>query len=276
MAVKILVEQLTPFDQQGNVNFQILTQYFSSLVHKKISGVVLAGMIGEGYQLNGIEKELIVDQCLKVLGGKKEIWYTIQEANLEKCLQEVILYNKKNVTGFLIDCSYFSLKQDGVGRIVEKIIALAKHELIFDFRKTEISIESIQAFNGSNQQIGILLPDALLKSMQQIKKQLTVYVDERQLLHGLRHGATHLISVTAHLYDETLDLLLRLAHKQQIKELENLYAIYKDKMNLIIERPVEVLKALYQHWGYDMGGVRFPLIALSAEEKRHIIKRLGI
>lgn len=65
----------TPFDQGGNLNLASLHQMLSFLYKAGVHGIFVAGNAGEFYALDDKEKQTLLSETLKIVGGKIPVFF---------------------------------------------------------------------------------------------------------------------------------------------------------------------------------------------------------
>lgn len=274
---QILTAMVTPFDQNGEIDFPATKNLINYLIANGTNGIVVAGTTGESPTLTTEEKvELfkfvvnIVDGRVPVVAGtgsnntKASIELTKQAENtgVDAIMLVVPYYNKPSQEGlyqhFKTIAEATSLPiilynipgRSVINMAVETIVRLAQ-------------IPNIVAIKDASGNL-----DAMSETISQTPEDFSVYTGEDSLtLPALAVGATGVISVASHIIGNEMQAMItkfKNGHTQEAAEdHRRLLPVFKGLFAAPNPSPV---KAALNLKGIPVGGVRLPIIPLNNDE----------
>lgn len=275
---QILTAMVTPFDQNGEIDFPAAKNLINYLIANGTDGIVVAGTTGESPTLTTEEKvELfkfvvnIVDGRVPVVAGtgsnntKASIELTKQAENtgVDAIMLVVPYYNKPSQEGLyqhfktiaeattLPIVLYNIPGRSVINMAVETIVRLAQ-------------IPNIVAIKDASGNL-----DAMSETISQTPENFSVYTGEDSLtLPALAVGATGVISVASHIIGNEMQAMItkfKNGHTQDAAEdHRRLLPVFKGLFAAPNPSPV---KAALNLKGIPVGGVRLPIIPLNNDEQ---------
>lgn len=274
---QILTAMVTPFDQNGEIDFPATKNLINYLIANGTDGIVVAGTTGESPTLTTEEKvELfkfvvnIVDGRVPVIAGtgsnntKASIELTKQAENtgVNAIMLVVPYYNKPSQEGLyqhfktiaeattLPIVLYNIPGRSVINMAVETIVRLAQ-------------IPNIVAIKDASGNL-----DAMSETISQTPEDFSVYTGEDSLtLPALAVGATGVISVASHIIGNEMQAMItkfRNGNTQDAaQDHRRLLPVFKGLFAAPNPSPV---KAALNLKGIPVGGVRLPIIPLNNDE----------
>jgi 4-hydroxy-tetrahydrodipicolinate synthase len=277
---KILTAMVTPFHENGEINYEETTKLVNYLLDHGTEGIVVAGTTGESPTLTTQEKTdlfshvvKIVDSRVPVIAGtggnntKSSIELT-KEA--EKCGVDAVMlvapyYNKPSQRGlyehFKTIASETTLPvmlYNIPGRSVVKMSA----ETIIELSKIE-NIVSVKEASGDLDQAAVIIDNT--------SDDFTVYSgDDGLTLPMLAIGGDGIISVASHVIGNEMQEMIQAFEQGDVKRSASIHRKLLPIMSGLFEAPSPTpVKAALKIKGIQTGGVRLPLVPLTeAEENR--------
>jgi 4-hydroxy-tetrahydrodipicolinate synthase len=284
---QILTAVVTPFAEDGSVNFDSFKRLCVHLVENGSDGLVVAGTTGEAPTLSDDERIGLVAAAIEVVGDRATVVAgtgTYSTAHSVHLTREA---HKLGVDGFLVVTPYYN--KPPVRGIVAHFEAIAA-----------VTDKPIVVYNIPQRVVINLEPDTLAELAEipnvQYVKQATTDLDQARrvvsesglillaggdelLLPFLELGAKGGILVYTHIVGPRVrELVLRFADgdAEGAREIEKELAPVIEALS--VANPIPV-KAALNMLGHDVGGHRLPLVEATDTEKtaiRGALERAGI
>ncbi|WP_339215223.1 4-hydroxy-tetrahydrodipicolinate synthase [Ornithinibacillus sp. FSL M8-0202] len=278
---KILTAMVTPFNQDGEINYDETTKLVNYLIDNGTEGLVVAGTTGESPTLTKKEKlELfshvvkIVDKRIPVIAGtggnntQSSIELT-KEA--EKCGVDAVMlvapyYNKPNQQGLYTHFKVIAeettlpiMLYNIPGRSVVKMSA----ETIIALSKID-NIVSVKEASGDLDQAAEIIENT--------SDDFTLYSgDDGLTLPVLSIGGDGIVSVASHVIGNEMQEMIQAFEQGDTKKAAKIHRKLLPVMNGLFEAPSPTpVKAALKTKGIQPGGVRLPLVPLTAEEESRV------
>ncbi len=279
---KILTAMVTPFSENGDVDYELAIKLSNYLFENGSDGIVLCGTTGESPTLSWTEQH---DLFIAVKGSLDSSCKVIVGTG-SNCTSEAVEATKKacdsGADGALVVVPYYNKPpQEGLYKHFSSIANSAKD--------LPLMLYNIPGRTGCN-----LLPDTVKKLMDfsnilSIKaasgrieevtelraicgSELSVYSgDDSMLLPMLSVGAVGVVSVASHLVGLQLKEMI---HSFQSGEVSNALAIHEKlqplfKALFMTTNPIPI-KAALELSGWNVGNPRSPLSPLSNDMKKQL------
>lgn len=283
----LLTAIVTPFDNEGKIDFASLEKLTNYLINQGVNGFVIGGTTGETPTLTHDEKISLYEHFGKIVNhrvpviagtGSNNTQETIDFTNevgqidgIDYALVVVPPYNKPNQRSMI---AHFTKVTENVnlpiviynipGRVgvkmeVETIAQLAKLPNIAGIKQCS-SLEEIE-----------YLVDHTLDNF-------AIFTGEdAQSLTARLLGANGVISVAAHSYPSQMRRMYDALYEGDYAEAAKLQRWLTPKMNALFMYPSpSPIKALLTAQGSQMGDCRLPLVSLNNEEKENLALHLGL
>ncbi|EJN93903.1 4-hydroxy-tetrahydrodipicolinate synthase [Streptococcus ratti] len=280
---KIITALVTPFNEDGSINFAALPKLIEHLLAHHTQGLLLAGTTAESPTLTHDEELELFEAVQKIVKGRVPLIAgvgtndTRDSVNFAKEVSEfggfaaglaiVPYYNKPTQEGLyqhftaIADASDLPIIIYNIpGRVVTKLEAdtmlrLAKHPNIIGVKECT-DLDTI-AYLVENK------PDDFL-----------VYTGEDgEAFHALNLGADGVISVASHTNGDELFDMVEAIVNSDIKKAAQIQRQFLPKVSALfsVASPAPV-KAVLNHQGFEAGPLRLPLVSCTDEEAKRIIE----
>lgn len=284
---ELLTAVVTPFSPDGSVSYERFRELCAHLVDHGSDGVVVAGTTGESPTLSDDERLELFAAAIDAVGDRATVvagtgtYATAHSVHLTERAHDL------GVDGFLVVTPYYN-KPPARG-IVEHFKAIA-----------DVSDRPIVVYNIPGRVVVNIEPETVAElaeiptvravkqandDLEQARRivaetDLAVYAgDDNLVLPFLELGGVGVISVWAHVVGARLKEMISRYRDGDVegareinRELEPVYELMTVAVN-----PLPI-KAALGMIGWDVGGVRLPLVEASAEEREQIrahLERLG-
>ncbi len=277
----IITAMVTPFDSNGDVNYDKAIELANYLIDHGTDTLLLAGTTGESptlthdeeYQLFKRIKEEIGTKALIMAGTGSNCTQTAiestkkaEECGIDSVLQVVPYYNKPSQEGLYQHFSTIAKNtklpillynipgRSGVSLDVATIKRLVSDKNIVGMKEASGSADMISSMKSE-------LPNSF-----------QLYCgDDALTLPCLENGAKGVVSVASHCIGIQLQEMVSFFHQNDFIEAEKIHKKYQSLFSVlfITSNPVPV-KAALRLMSIDVGSVRLPLVDVTEEEKEKI------
>lgn len=285
--VQLLTAMVTPFDQEGKIDFDQTSILIEHLIKTGTEGLVVAGTTGESPTLSVEEKiQLfkhvvdIVNNRIPVIAGtgsndtKDSIKLTkaAENCGVDGIMLVVPYYNKPNQLGMykhfeaiaketkLPIMLYNIPGRSGVNMTADTIIQLSKID----------NIVSVKEASGDLDQVS--------KIIEQTDREFNLYSgDDGLTLPMLSVGAAGIVSVASHIIGNDIKRMIRAYNTGNNGEAAQIHRTLLPVMKGLFAAPSPApVKSALRLSGIDCGSVRLPLVDLTKEEEmtlKNILKQ---
>ena len=281
--VKLITALVTPFNEDGSINFDALPKLIEHLLDHHTEALLLAGTTAESPTLTHDEELELFAALQKIVAGRVPLIAgvgtndTRDSADFAKEVAEfggfaaglaiVPYYNKPTQEGLyhhfkaIADASSLPIIIYNIpGRVVvelasDTMLRLAEHPNIIGVK--ECTTLDNMAYLIENK------PDDFL-----------VYTGEDgEAFHAMNLGADGVISVASHTNGDEMYEMLQAIEAGDIKKAAKIQRQFLPKVNALfsVASPAPV-KAVLNYLGFDVGPLRLPLVSCTEEEADKIIR----
>ncbi|ARP50327.1 MULTISPECIES: 4-hydroxy-tetrahydrodipicolinate synthase [Caproicibacterium] len=284
------VALVTPFSQDGSVNYEMLDRLLELHLSSGTDAVVLCATTGESPVLTAEEYKKVLQRGIQKVAGRVpviagagsnctatalQLCKTAQEAGADALLVVTPFYNKTSQNGLIAHYTYLADRvnkpiiiynvpsRTGVNVKPETYQILAKHPMINGVKEANGDITSVA------------------RTISLCKDNFNVYSgNDDQALPMLSLGGKGVISVFANCLPHQMHELCRAYLDGDTKQAASLEAKYLPLMDALFMdiNPIPVKEAL-RMMGYDCGICRLPLVEMDDAAKKElasVLKRYGL
>lgn len=286
---KILTAMITPFDENGVINFDETTRLVNYLLDNGTEGLVVAGTTGESPTLSTKEKIALFSHVVKIVDkrvpviagtGGNNTQSSIQlTKEAEACGADAIMlvapyYNKPNQSGLYEhfkavanETSLPVMLYNIPGRSVVNMTA----DTIIKLSKID-NIVSVKEASGDLDQAAVIIENTT--------DDFSVYSgDDSLTLPLLAIGGDGIVSVASHVIGNEMQNMVQAFEQGDTKRAAAIHRQLLPLMTGLFEAPSPTpVKAALNLKGIKTGGVRLPLVPLTKEEEnrlKELMKSLG-
>ncbi|MCP3026067.1 4-hydroxy-tetrahydrodipicolinate synthase [Halobacillus sp. A5] len=281
---KVLTAMVTPFDNHGNLDLNKTTALVEYLIDHGTDGLVVAGTTGESPTLTIEEKVALWDHVVQTVNGRVPV---IAGTGSNDTHGSILLSEKAAAVGvdavMLVTPYYNKPNQRGLYEhfktIAESITIPVMLYNIPGRSAVRINVDTILELSKVPNIVSVKEATGDLDSMARIIENtpddFTLYSgDDNLTLPIYAIGGNGIISVSSHVVGLEMQEMLKLYDEGKGKEAAALHRkllpILKGMFMAPSPSPV---KTALQIKGLDTGGVRLPLVPVTAEE-REVIQQL--
>lgn len=283
----IVTAMVTPFDKDGNVDYELLKKLIDHLLSTGTDGILVSGTTGEGPTLTEEEKIELIEKTVEYVAGrvpvvagtgsnntKATIEYTNKVAKIDgvdAALVVVPYYNKPDQAGMI---AHFTAVADnvalpivmynipgrtGVTMEVKTIAELSKHQNIIGIKDCTGIVNMAEIVANT--------PDDFLAFTG----------EDADALAARNVGAQGVISVASHLFGKEISQMYAANSKGDNEIAGELMRDLTPKMKALFSHPSpSPVKAALNHVGIEVGGCRLPILELDDAQASVLFNQLGI
>jgi 4-hydroxy-tetrahydrodipicolinate synthase len=274
---RVITAMVTPFDQEGNVNYAIAEKLADYLVNHGSDGLVVCGTTGESptlswkeeYELFRVVKNAVGDRA-KVIAGTgsnctaEAIEATAEAAQLglDGTLQVVPYYNKPPQAGLYEHFKAIATANPDLPMMLYNIPGRTGQNMTPETIARLAEIPNIVAVKEASGNL-----EAACKIRTLTDADFAIYSgDDFLTLPLLTCGAIGVVSVASHLVGEQIQTMIRSFTEGKTQEAIamnlRLFPLFK---GLFVDTNPIPVKAALNLKGWDVGGLRLPLQTLSLD-----------
>lgn len=278
---KVVTAMVTPFDQNGNVDLEQTTILVDYLIENGTDGLIVGGTTGESPTLTNEEKIDLFTHVVKVANervpviagtGSNDTTSSIElTKEAEECGVDAIMlaapyYNRPNQTGLY---KHFA-KVAGVTKLPVMLYNIPGRSAVNIDADTIIDLSKIENIVSVKDAGGDL--DQVSEIIEGTDESFTVYCGEDSLtLPMMAVGGDGVVSVASHVAGERMQSMISAFESGDVQKAAKIHRQLVPVMNGLFAAPSPApVKAALQMKGLDVGGVRLPLVELTAEEEENL------
>ena len=285
---RCLTAMVTPFKDNGEVNYEQTRKLAKALLNSGSDGLVLAATTGEAPTLSWDEEMRIFTEVKSAVGdGPTLIAYTgsnstreaveatekVEKIGVDACLSVVPYYNKPNQEGIyqhfkaVSECTSLPIVMYNIpGRVVINMTA-----------ETIIRLSQIKNIVGVKEANGDMTHVAqTISGVSKIRNDFCIWSgNDNDTFHIMALGGYGVIGVTTHLtgkqYKKMVDLILA----DKIQEAAAIHRKLVPLVNAMFSMPSPgPIKCALKYLGFKVGNPRLPLVPPTEKEAEKIIAEL--
>ena len=273
-----IVALITPFHEDGSVNFEKLGELLEWHVENKTDGILVLGTTGESSTMTHEEDDAVVEYTLRVINKRIPVIVGAGSNCTKTAVEKSICYEAMGADFLLIISPYYN-KANNAGMIAHfTAVADAVHTPIIMYNipgRTGVSIseDAVRVLSQHPNICGIKEASGNIAYATSIARYLNddfaMYSGNDDMITSmLSLGSAGVISVLANILPrETHDMVMDYLEGNVKKSLEaQLYYLNLVHALFIEVNPIPVKEAL-NLMGKQVGGYRLPLCEMSEDHK---------
>ncbi|KGX88390.1 4-hydroxy-tetrahydrodipicolinate synthase [Pontibacillus litoralis] len=283
---KIVTAMVTPFDNKGNLDLDKTTKLVEYLINNGTEGLVVNGTTGESPTLTTEEKVALCKHVVEVVNKRVPVIVGTGSNNTHTSIELTNRVAKLGVDGIMLVAPYYNKPtQEG---LYQHFSTIAKSTslpvMIYNIPgrsvvnidvDTIVRLAQIENIVSVKEASGDL--DAMTEILAQTDDTFSVYTGEDSLtLPSYAIGATGVVSVAAHVIGKEMSRMLQAVDDGNIQQAAKLHQQLLPVMHGCFMAPSpSPVKTALQLKGMDVGGVRLPLLPLTAEQRNKLYELLS-
>jgi 4-hydroxy-tetrahydrodipicolinate synthase len=284
----ILTAMVTPFGPSGELNEEAARRLMRHLVEHGSDGIVVAGTTGESPTLSDDEKLRLLEIALDEIGdeatvvagtGSNDTAHSVEltrraaELGAHAVLVVTPYYSKPQRQGLLEHFRAVAAATDGpvmIYNIPARTVINLEPDLLAEIAAAD-NIVAVKQANPDMEQARRVIEDA----------GLALYAGDDNLLGPFAEiGGAGGVCVSSHLFGDQMKALHEAARSGDIERAREIDAGLRDAYEtLFMTVGTTMTKASLNLLGFDVGGLRLPLVEASPQERsaaRQMLERHGL
>lgn len=274
---QVITAMATPFDANGEIDFQATTNLVEHLINNGSDGIVVAGTTGESPTLSTDEKVALFVHVVTVADGRAKIIAGTGSNNTRASVALTRQAEQAGVDGIMLVTPYYNKpSQEGMYRHFEAIAnATTLPVMLYNIPgrsvvnlsvDTIVRLSLIDNITCVKEASGDL--DAASEIIERTSSDFAVYSgDDSLTLPMLSVGGTGIVSVAAHIIGNEMQEMIKLFRTGDTVGAAALHRKLLPTMKALFAAPSpSPVKAALNLSGVPVGGVRLPMLALTEEE----------
>jgi 4-hydroxy-tetrahydrodipicolinate synthase len=282
---QVLTAMVTPFDQNGEIDFEATRTLVNYLLANGTDGLVVSGTTGESPTLTTEEKVALFKFVVEVVAGRVPVIAGTGSYNTRASISLTKLAEEAGVDGIMLVVPYYNKpNQEGLYQHFKAIAESTKLPiLLYNIpgrssvnmaAETVIRLSEIDNIVAVKEASGNL--DQMAEIISKTPSDFALFSgDDGLALPVLAIGGNGVISVASHVIGNELQEMINSFnsgdHQKAASEHRRLLPIMRALFAAPSPAPV---KAALNMNGINVGGLRLPLVPLTEEEQRTLQKIL--
>ena len=282
---QVLTAMVTPFDQNGEIDFNATKTLVEHLITNGTDGLVVAGTTGESPTLTTEEKIELFKCVVEAAAGRVHVIAGTGSNNTQASMSLTKLAEETGVDGIMLVAPYYNKpSQEGLYQHFKTIAeSTSLPVMLYNIPGrsiVNISVETIVRLSEIPNVVSIKEASGNLDAMAEIisktPSDFTLYSgDDGLTIPVLAIGGTGVISVASHIIGNDMQEMINAFKNGDVQKAaaihRNLLPIMR---TLFIAPSPSPVKAALNLNGIQVGGVRLPMVPLSNKEQSALEKVL--
>ncbi|WP_096200846.1 4-hydroxy-tetrahydrodipicolinate synthase [Bacillus sp. FJAT-45350] len=277
----VVTAMVTPFDQDGNVDFQATKTLLNHLLSNGTDALVVAGTTGESPTLTTEEKLELFQFVVTNVNGKVPVIAGTGSNNTAATIALTKKAEEIGVDAVMIVAPYYNKpSQEGMYQhfkaIAEStnlpvmIYNIPGRSAVNISAETTIRLSKIENIVCTKEASGDL--DAMSTIIQETDENFSLYSgDDSLTLPVLSIGGTGVVSVAAHVIGNEMQEMVTSFHAGDVKRAAAIHRHTLPTMKALFTAPnPSPVKAALEMKGVPCGSLRLPLLPLNEEERHQL------
>lgn len=284
---QVLTAMVTPFDQNGGIDFSATRTLVNYLIANGSDGLVVAGTTGESPTLTTEEKVDLFKCVVDVADGRVPVIAGTGSNNTRASINLTKQVEQIGVDGIMLVTPYYNKpSQEGLFQHFKTIAdATSLPIMLYNIpgrSAVNMSAETIVRLSKVNNIVSVKDASGDLNAMAEVISQtsgdFTLYSgDDGLALPVLSIGGTGVISVSSHIMGIEIQRMVQHVKNGNVQEAAIIHRTLLPIMKALFAQPnPSAVKESLNMKGINVGGVRLPMIPLNDDEKKELQRILQL
>ena len=284
---QVLTAMVTPFDENGEIDFQATKNLINYLIANGTDGLVVSGTTGESPTLTEEEKVNLFKFTVEVVNGRVPVIAGTGSNNTKGSIELTILAEDVGVDGIMLVAPYYNNpSQEGLYQHFKTIAEVTSLPIMLynvpGRSVVNISVETVIRLSKIPNIVSIKEASGNLDTMAEIishtPEDFSLYSgDDGLTIPVLSIGGTGVISVASHVIGNEMQTMIGHFKSGNIQEAARDHRRLLPIMKALFAAPnPSPVKAALNLKGIPVGGVRLPMIPLNDEQLSSLQQALNI
>lgn len=278
---QVLTAMVTPFNQDGKLDYNQLEVLIDYLLANGTDGLVVGGTTGESPTLSVNEKIELFRHVVKIVNKRVPVIAGTGSYNTKESIELTKETESLGVDGFLLVVPYYNKpNQEGMFQHFSQIAKSTKLPImLYNIPGRSIvnmDVDTVVRLSEIDNIVSIKEAgtnlDQISEIIEETNDDFTVYSGNDSLtLPMLSIGATGVVSVASHIIGNEMKEMVDSFSNGNVKSAAMLHRKLLPIMNGLFTSPSPApVKAALQMKNIDVGGVRLPLLSLNEKERNKL------
>ncbi|WP_026565697.1 4-hydroxy-tetrahydrodipicolinate synthase [Bacillus sp. UNC41MFS5] len=276
---QVLTAMVTPFDQNGEVDFNAVRRLVDYLIDNGTDGLVVAGTTGESPTLTTDEKIALFKAVVVAAKGRVPVIAGTGSNNTRASISLTKQAEETGVDGIMLVAPYYNKpSQEGMYQHFKAIAeSTSLPVMLYNIpgrsavnlsAETIVRLSQIENIVAVKEASGNL--DAMATIISQAHSDFTLYSgDDSLTLPVLAIGGAGVVSVASHVIGNEMQEMINHFKNGRVQEAAHSHRQLLPLMKALFTAPNPApVKAALNMSGVQVGGLRLPLLPLSHEEEK--------
>ncbi|RNB81237.1 4-hydroxy-tetrahydrodipicolinate synthase [Brevibacillus fluminis] len=274
---QVLTAMVTPFDHNGDVDFNATRTLVNYLIENGTDGLVVVGTTGESPTLSTEEKVELIKFVVDVVDGRVPVIAGTGSNNTRASISLTRQAEATGVDGIMLVAPYYNKpSQEGMYQHFKAIAeSTSLPVMLYNIPGRSVVTMSVETIVRLSQIPNIVAIkeasgnlDAMTEVISQTPSDFTLYSgDDGLTLPVLSIGGAGIVSVASHIIGNEMQEMINLFKKGNTQEAAEAHRKLLPLMKALFAAPSpSPVKAALNLKGINVGGVRLPMVPLTAEE----------
>lgn len=285
---RVLTAMVTPFDHQGEVDYPATKNLIDHLIANGTDALVIAGTTGESPTLSNEEKVALFSFAVKEVNGRIPVIAGTGSNNTRESIALTAEAENTGVDGIMLVAPYYNKpNQEGMYQHFKTIAestslpvmmynvpgrtaCVINPDTIVRLATDIDNIVSVKEASGNL--------DAIADIIERTDEDFTLYSgDDGLTLPILAIGGTGIVSVSSHVLGQKMQQMVQAHFAGRPSEAAAIHREILPKCQALFSSPSPTpVKAVLNMAGVSVGDVRLPLVPLSDEEHRELMRKMQL
>ncbi|SFA96148.1 4-hydroxy-tetrahydrodipicolinate synthase [Lentibacillus halodurans] len=282
---QVLTAMVTPFDQNGHIDFHATRTLVNYLIANGSDGLVIAGTTGESPTLTNTEKLDLFRFVAQVADGRVSVIAGTGSNNTRASIELTTQAEQTGVDAIMLTTPYYNKpSQEGLYQHY-KAVAQATFLPVMLYNipgrsAVGIAPETITRLAEIDNIVSVKEASGNLNTMTEIisktPNDFTLYSgDDNLTLPVMAIGGNGIISVSSHIIGNDMQQMIQSFQNGDVNHAAAIHQEILPVMKAMFEQPSpSPVKAALNMMGIYVGDVRLPMIPLSGDEKQQLQQML--
>ena len=278
---------ITPFDKNGNIDFNCLNVLVESQIKAGVDGIVPVGTTGESPTLNTSEHLKVISEVVKITNGRCKIIAGTGANSTAEAIELTQSAKSFGIDGTLQVTPYYNKPNDmGLIHHFSKIADIGVPVVLYNVpgrTSKEIPLSVIKELSEHENIISIKEASGSVKNVEKLKEQCSIEIlsgDDVLAVPMIKSGAQGVISVASNIIPSVICKMINFALDGNFSSSEEIHNTYEELFNnLFIDTNPIPIKTAASYLELTNEIFRLPLCSMSDDKRKILIdtmKKTGV